>query len=153
MSRKLHGGLKSVVLATMLATAWLAAPIDSAFAVTCSGSSCNNKSPQSTGCAASGVTLRYTYIREDGAGPNLAKVELRSSTVCKTRWSRVTSLIGPLDISTEIERSDGLFYADWDPNATSAYSPMVYVGTSLTAAACGIIENDPNHLLACTNYQ
>ena len=153
MSGHSRAGIRSILLSVAIGAAWLIIPVDNALAVSCSGSTCNGKSPETTGCAASGVTLRYIYIRRDGAGPNLAKVELRSSTVCKTRWSRVTSLIGPVDISTEIDRNDGLFYADWDPNATSAYSPMVYVGTTKTAAACGITENDPNHQIACTNYQ
>jgi hypothetical protein len=133
---------------------WLVVPASSVLAVTCSGSSCNNKSPETTGCSAGAVTLRTAYIRYNGAGPNLAKVELRSSPTCKTRWSRVSSLVGPVDITTDIERSDGLpyVYTDWDQHATSAYSPMVYVGTTKTATSCGVIYNDANHYIECTRY-
>lgn len=141
-----------VTLALVLSGFGLAATPGVAAAATCSGSSCNGQSPETTGCAASATTLQTVYIRYNGAGAAIGKVELRSSSTCKTRWSRVTSFEGTERvIYEEINRSDGLSYNDVDEYAVQGYSPMVYVGTTYTASACGYLT-DPNRAGNCTGY-
>jgi Protein of unknown function (DUF2690) len=121
-----------------------------ALGVTCSGSGCNGTSPETTGCAASASTLASHQIYDRYTGANIGYVELRGSSVCKTRWARTTSRIGSQPLLEEVDRSDGKFYMDQDI-ATSGYSPQVYVGTTYTATACGAIY-DFNHQGACTSY-
>lgn len=140
--------LSSMLLGTVLL---IAVRPESTLAVTCSGSGCNGKSPQTTGCAADGTTLRSNTIRDSDTGAAIGRVELRSSAVCKTRWSRTTSYIGATLITQKVERADGLEYIEQDSGATQAFSMMVYVGTSQTARACGNING--NQGIACTGYQ
>lgn len=51
----------------------------------CSGAACNNTDPGTTGCNAGAATVRRVY-------PPSARVELRFSDACQTRWSQVWNL-------------------------------------------------------------
>lgn len=56
-------------------------PTSAAIAVTCSGSSCNNTDPGTTGCNADAATVyRKTFTNTE--------VHLRFSDTCQTRWSK-----------------------------------------------------------------
>jgi hypothetical protein len=98
-------------------------PAPPAFAVTCSGSGCEGKNPQTTGCSADAITAASASI-PDG------KVELRWSQTCQTFWSRVTSWIGPTTIRTRVQRQTSPIqsYDDIDYGATQAYNDkMMYI--------------------------
>ena len=118
-------GRRPVVLmiVTVLVGMVFMLPATPAFAVTCSGSGCEGKNPQTTGCSADAVTAASAAI-PDG------KVELRWSQTCLTFWSRVTSWIGPTTIRTRVQRQTSPIqsYDDIDYNATQAYNDkMMYI--------------------------
>jgi hypothetical protein len=53
----------------------------------CSGSGCNNTDPQTTGCSADAATVKTKY-----PASGLARVELRFSDACQTRWARTVNI-------------------------------------------------------------
>jgi len=53
----------------------------------CSGSGCNNTNPQTTGCSADAATVKTKY-----PASGLARVELRFSDACQTRWARTVNI-------------------------------------------------------------
>ncbi|MBV6400940.1 MAG: hypothetical protein CNIPEHKO_01235 [Anaerolineales bacterium] len=53
----------------------------------CSGSACNGTDPQLTGCSADAATVKTKYPPS-----GLARVELRFSDACQTRWSKVINI-------------------------------------------------------------
>jgi hypothetical protein len=62
-------------------------PNSIALAVTCSGSGCNNTDPGTTGCNADAATVRTVYPPS-----GKARVQLRFSDTCQTRWSRTVNI-------------------------------------------------------------
>jgi hypothetical protein len=114
-------------------------PAAPAFAVTCSGSGCEGKNPQTTGCSTDAITAYSTAI------PN-GKVELRWSQTCETFWSRVTSWIGPTTIRTRVQRQSGSpsTYDDIDYGATQAYNDKMMYDLFLGPRhrACGRLGSD-----------
>ena len=78
-------------------------------AVTCLGTSCENKDPRDTGCAADSKTITAaSAVAEDAF--NKVIVQLRYSNTCKTNWTRI-------------------FYENktttWDDNLDAALTPIL----------------------------
>jgi hypothetical protein len=149
----------------------LVVPVSTALAVTCSGSGCNNTSPQTTGCSAGAVTKKSATIYDDFQTTKvIGKVELRYSPTCKTFWSRVT-VLAPVDWGayhvweTAIRSNSGapnpIYQVEDDDaglwNGDSAYSPQIYLpassSDSYSGKACGYMSNGTvSSGDACTSY-
>ncbi len=130
-----------VFCAFVLVFALNVVPKDRVFAVTCSGTGCNDTDPGTTGCGdSSPSTLAINY-------PASSMVELRKSGGCKTYWSRITNI-------DQLGRS---FYANatiWPPAYSTStpgpiavytlvYSHQQYKGTGSGTNgfnACGYVS-------------
>lgn len=132
-----------LAIAFTFTPALMAVSTEPVAAVTCSGFGCDGQYPTTTGCDASGYTVASAYIYYLGSGPAKGIVELRASSVCKTRWARVTAYSTPnAQVMSEIYRSGVMKYREIDYNvSSSAYGKMVYVGTSYSSRACGSVTN------------
>jgi len=62
-------------------------PFASVVLALCSGTGCNNTDPGATGCNADAATVRTMY-----PASGKARVELRYSDECQTRWSKVFNI-------------------------------------------------------------
>lgn len=61
------------------------APAQQAAAAACTGSGCNGKDPDTTGCARDGKLLETVALTDSG---RTFKVQLFSSAACKAKWAR-----------------------------------------------------------------
>jgi hypothetical protein len=111
--------------------------------VSCSGNGCNNRDPQTTGCAASAYTVQTAVLAT-------IFLQLRYSRVCKTNWGRVITRSSNNNqvFLILITRSDGLSYGINSQVGPIAWSRMVYAPV-LKAQACVSI-NGGNDL--CTAF-
>lgn len=78
------------VLVLLITTIFVIAssfPYASVVFALCSGSGCNNTDPGTTGCSAAAATVRTVY-----PASGKARVELRFSDACQTRWSKVINI-------------------------------------------------------------
>src|SRR5213079_2794921 len=98
--------------------------------VTCSGSGCNGKDPEATGCFAGAYTVQTATL-------STIFVQLRYSPRCGTNWGRVLSRIGSGRILVQVQRTDWLSYSR-TVVATLLFCQMVYAPV-LRARACGRI--------------
>jgi hypothetical protein len=64
-------------------------PFASVVMALCSGTGCNNTDPNTTGCYADAATVRTVY-----PASGKARVELRFSDACQTRWSKTVNIAG-----------------------------------------------------------
>ncbi len=65
----------------------------------CYGTGCRNKDPQVMGCHADAVTLAIIPHPGTASAGYQQFTELRYSTACNARWSRVTSRLATSDIN------------------------------------------------------
>ncbi|MGW4209448.1 DUF2690 domain-containing protein [Lentzea sp. NPDC004789] len=72
-------------MVTVLPAAASAEPVE--VAVTCSGSGCDDKDPEATGCASGAVTAAAVTSSK-------GRIELRYSSTCGTKWVRIPSYAG-----------------------------------------------------------
>lgn len=100
-------------LAAFLVPSAASATTDAAATVRCSGSSCNNTDPASTGCSATATTVKEVEAYEaDGSGIAVGYIDLRYSTACRTTWARFVAFYpsedGEIDGAVSLVRnSDG----------------------------------------------
>jgi hypothetical protein len=76
-----------IVLISIVVTILSIFPLAGIVYALCNGTACNNTDPQSTGCSASAATVRTKY-----PASGLARVELRFSDACQTRWARTYNI-------------------------------------------------------------
>lgn len=176
MSRK---QLLSIFVSLAIAAALFTAPKGIAFAaqhflqpeVTCSGSGCDGKLPDVSGCAGNSYAVSggFAYISFYAAAgsPHIqetAQIQLFYSRTCSTNWSRltITGVRGNITYVPGVERnSDNRAYLTSDEvlaaeaaGATVLDSYMVYAPTAPTTA-CGFIEQGGSTDLmqgTCTQY-
>lgn len=137
---------------------WVLVPLDSVTAaglsLPCTGTNCNGKDPEVTGCANTSLTVEQVAIEAPVTGEHVALVELRFSRVCQTNWARVTKLTGGPEIFRAYLRDEqGEIIGGTSANAMSGsvyvYGPMWYAPTGeIAVQACGVIEG---HDEVCTN--
>lgn len=110
----------------------------STYAATCSGTGCNGKDPQSSGCASGATTVATAYFTG-------GYVELRWSATCQTNWARVVSTSGNKYLKAYIvQQNVGELYAS-NVYGQSTYSPMKYAPTGqIYIQACGFMATQPN---------
>lgn len=136
---------RAIALAAVMAvSALVVVPATPAMAASCGGSaaSCDNTSPQTTGCSADAVTKSTVCIKAGGS--TLAKVELRYSPSCRTAWSRVTNLATTgVNVIEQVDRLSGGYANDTDflSQNQSGYSPQLYVRGG-SARASGLWDYD-----------
>jgi hypothetical protein len=112
----------------------------------CSGSACNNTDPQTTGCSADAATVKTKY-----PASGLARVELRFSDACQTRWAR-TYNIGSLNFYANATLRSWYYKALYIAPGINIYSNQRY-GSGYRA--CGDVGTSPmnyliNDLARCT---
>jgi Protein of unknown function (DUF2690) len=76
--------LKVTVLLTALLLALVLGPAGPASAASCKGATCQNKNPQTSGCAADAVDLADIT--------DAFRIELRYSPTCQAAWTRLTAV-------------------------------------------------------------
>ena len=76
-----------VLLITVIFVIASSFPFASVAFALCSGAGCNNTDPGTTGCNADVATVRTMY-----PASGKARVELRFSDACQTRWSKVINI-------------------------------------------------------------
>lgn len=134
-----------VVITTMIMVASSYPFAGVAYAL-CSGSGCNNTDPQTTGCSADAATVKTKY-----PASGLARVELRFSDACQTRWAR-TYNIGSLNYYANATLRYWHFKALYIAPGINVYSNQRY-GSGYRA--CGDVGTSPmngliNDLPRCT---
>lgn len=112
----------------------------------CSGAACNGTDPQLTGCSADAATVKTKY-----PASGLARVELRFSDACQTRWAR-TYNIGSLNYYANATLRYWYFEANYIAPGINVYSDQRY-GSGYRA--CGDVGTSPmngliNDLPRCT---
>ncbi|MFZ4700006.1 MAG: DUF2690 domain-containing protein [Candidatus Methylumidiphilus sp.] len=95
-------------------------------AVTCLGTSCENKDPRDTGCAADSKTITAaSAVAEDAF--NKVIVQLRYSPTCKTNWTRI-------------------YYENktttWDDNLDAALTPILK-SVGITRQSDSVVRSNP----------
>jgi Protein of unknown function (DUF2690) len=107
-----------------------------------SSAHCDGTNPETTGCAADGVTLRTADIR-DNNNNRVGVVQLRSSAHCRTRWARVYNYYGQTTtVISDVYNANGANIpaeVDTVTNGQSAYSMQTYVGTGGSAQGHGVV--------------
>lgn len=76
-----------IILITTIFVIASSFPFASVVLALCSGAGCNNTDPGTTGCNADAATVRTMY-----PASGKARVELRYSDECQTRWSKVFNI-------------------------------------------------------------
>jgi len=137
---------------------WVLMPLDSVtaagLALPCTGTSCNGKDPELTGCANTSLTVEQVAVEASDTGEQVAIVELRFSRGCQTNWARVTRLTdGPETFRAYLRDEHGEMIDGTSATGTSGtvyvYGPMWYAPTGeIAVRACGVIEG---HDEVCTN--
>jgi len=118
-------------------------PMIVAWAVTCSGSGCNNTDPGITGCAQDAATVKRAYPSER------ARVELRFSDTCQTRWAR-TFNIADLNYWANATLRYYYYYNAYIGPGYNVYSNQRY-GSGYRA--CGDVRSAPmNYLINDIQY-
>ena len=127
--------LASVPLAASAATGTHTTPKAQA---ACSNQGCNGKDPQSTGCS---QTFQARNIRTApimSHGKQVGVVELRWSPYCGNNWARVTSLVGPANLTATATRHDGAKMSA-SGKGTVLWTPMIF-GRDLCVSATGTVN-------------
>lgn len=137
---------------------WVLMPLEAVTAarlsLPCTGTDCNGKDPEVTGCAAPSFTVEQLDITSPVTGERIATIELRFSRVCQTNWARVTKLTGGTERLKAYLRNDSgeiieETRAESGPAAVYVYGPMWYAPTGeIAVRACGVIEG---HDEVCMN--
>lgn len=80
---------KSVLILSITAILLIASsfPFASVALALCSGAACNNTNPITTGCNSDAATVRTVY-----PASGKARVELRFSDACQTRWAKTINI-------------------------------------------------------------
>jgi len=129
--RRLASAVVVVSLLTGGATTF--ASESQAGAATCWGDWCSGQDPQATGCANDGVTVAHANIPG-----TTARVELRWSPSCKTKWARVPSSWGksyPGNLRV-VQRSTGYSQVRVvASNASYSWTRQIYSPTRCVYAA------------------
>lgn len=112
----------------------------------CSGVGCNNTDPITTGCSADAATVKTKY-----PASGLARVELRFSDACQTRWARTVN-IGSLNFYANATLRYWYYGAQYIAPGYTVYSNQRY-GSGYRA--CGDVGTSPmnyliNDLARCT---
>lgn len=134
-----------VLIAMMIAIVSSFPFANTAYAL-CSGAGCNNTDPQSTGCSADAATVKTKY-----PASGLARVELRFSDACQTRWARTVN-IGSLNYYANATLRYWYYGAQYIAPGYTVYSNQRY-GSGYRA--CGDVGTSPmnyliNDLARCT---
>lgn len=137
---------------------WVLMPLEAVaeagFSLPCTGTDCNGKDPEVSGCANTSLTVEQVAITSPRTGEHVAIVELRFSRVCQTNWARVTKMTGgPETFSAYLrDEHDAIIEATRVGGLATTvyvYGPMWYAPTGLIAVrACGAIEGYEE---VCTN--
>ena len=76
--------MRKIALAVALLATFMIATPQSAFAATCSGSTCQGKDPQAAGCSGDAYNLTEMTFNQD-------RMEMRYSPSCGAVWTRCTT--------------------------------------------------------------
>jgi hypothetical protein len=137
--------------ATVIFSALTLSPAHAATAsVTCSGTGCDGKSPETTGCATGAGS--YETAALSGTDPTTGipisgLIELRYSPTCRTAWARIQVYdTYPTSTEAQIFRSSGgsescyiLSYSS-SLGSYTCYTAMLYDG-GVTSYAIGEVDN------------
>jgi hypothetical protein len=110
--------------------------------VSCSGTNCNAKDPNSTGCSADAYIVPlggdggYTYYYQWGGGVGDGYMNLMYSPTCGTNWSYVTNDFPSNNkIEAQVDNlSTNYYYWNSCSNCASRASLMTYAPTAPTEA-------------------
>jgi len=133
-------GLGALALASapLAASAATAAHTPAHAPASCSNKGCNGKDPQSTGCSQTfqARDIRTAPIMSNGKKVGL--IELRWSPFCGNNWARVTSLVGPANLTATATRHDGAKMSA-SGKGTLLWTPMIF-GRDLCVSATGTVN-------------
>lgn len=126
----------------------------------CSGTGCNGKDPQTTGCGNGATTLASKDIYAYGTEYYVVgKLELRYSPTCKTKWSRVTrynSNPAYPYARVHLQKSGSSTSSYYRAGSTTYqfWSLQVYA-PSTAWRACGslALSSSANYYTSCTSYK
>lgn len=121
-------------------------PFASVALALCSGAACNNTNPITTGCSADAATVKTKY-----PASGLARVELRFSDACQTRWAKTVN-IGSLNFYANATLRYWYYGAQYVAPGNNVYSNQRY-GSGYRA--CGDVGTSSmnyliNDLARCT---
>lgn len=134
-------------------------PSQSARAATCTGSGCAGKDPVATGCYSGSTVLSSAPVYAYGTGGWIVgKIELRYSSTCKTKWSRVVPYNYAVYPGGPVYKYSYAFMkkVGYAPGYNQKYgtgtinSTMVY-GPGVKWQACGAIKiSGGSYYITCT---
>lgn len=112
----------------------------------CSGAGCNGTDPITTGCSADAATVKTKY-----PASGLARVELRFSDACQTRWAKTIN-IGSLNYYANATLRYWYYGTQYVAPGNTVYSAQRYGSGQ---RACGDVGTSPmyyfiNDLPRCT---
>lgn len=93
----------------------------------------DNKDPIEKGCAGDAYTVSGGTAEIKDGDRVIGTVELRYSPKCQCNWTKVTSLVGPANLSATVRREDGM-KCDYTRHDSSLYTNMVYAPTKKAQA-------------------
>ena len=129
--------------------------VSTADAATCSGTSCNDTDPSYTGCSNGSYSLTsryiYRYNVDKRINETVARIDLRYSPSCKTKWARIQNLTNPGTSLWVALRPNHWIYPTlynmgwgWTFWTRQRYAP------SSPMQACGIFESGKE---VCTDFR
>jgi hypothetical protein len=115
-------------------------------AVDCTGTGCNGKDPEDTGCSQDAATVAsQTVTFSPGTQATSILMELRWSPTCKTNWARARVLSAPagaaaLTLAVYLEDASGQAVAGTQAQATGTlvYGPLWYAPTQKVQACVAV---------------
>jgi hypothetical protein len=127
-----------VVLITIMLAIVSSFPLATVVYALCSGAACNNTNPITTGCNADVATVKTAYPPS-----GLARVQLRFSDACQTRWARTVN-IGSLNFYANATLRYWYYGAQYIAPGNTVYSNQRY-GSGYQA--CGDVGTSPMNYL------
>jgi hypothetical protein len=110
------------------------------FAASCSGTGCDGKDPDTTGCSSSAYNVETINIISSGR--YIGTADLRWSPTCETNWGRAYKSSGGSETVDarvyNIDRGIGYVGFGFGGPGTTVWSPMVHAPTT-RSKGCGAI--------------